>query len=325
MTQDLVKREDKAVAIYELETRFAMAVRQRELLETYIKERLKPDKHFYTVGDEPGRKPSLTKEGAELICLPHALKGHYEWVSGPENPPLDDVAYQITMKCELEANGNFAGEGIGSASSMVTKRDSTRVQRQKDPGLRHNATIKMACKSAYIAATLNSTAASEFFTQDLEDDHTGSFAKQEATGEHYCPTHKASFFMKGKMKSFAHPIKDKNGKDTGEWCHEHKEKPKTAEVIEHEPQPEPIAEPEHGPPEVVQEDQDESPVTPQQLTKLDAMMNKSDVDLTKLGKYMNKDKGWEVKKLGDLKCWQFNQIMAAFEKGHEQPPPEKLL
>lgn len=207
-------REDKAVVIYELETRFAMAVRQRELLEDYIKKRLQPNKHFYTVGDDPGRKPSLTKEGAELICLPHALKGHYHWLSGPENPPLDDTPYQITMKCELEANGKFAGEGVGSASSMVTKKTGERVQRQKDPGLRHNATIKMACKSAYIAGTLNSTAASEFFTQDLEDDQTGDTTKASQTG-HFCKDHNTPFFKKGKMKNYAHPIGD-----TGEWCNE---------------------------------------------------------------------------------------------------------
>ena len=226
MEKDLVVIEDKELALQALETRFAMAVRQRELLESYIRERLKPDKHFYTVGDEPGRKPSLTKEGAELICLPHALKGHYEWLSGPENPPLDDSPYQITMKCELEANGVFAGEGVGSASSMITKKDGTRVQRQKDPGLRHNAVVKMACKSAYIAATLNSTAASEFFTQDLEDDQTGSFAKREVDKtQHYCSIHKVNFFMKGKMKSFGHPIE---GTDPLEWCHEHKPKERTA-------------------------------------------------------------------------------------------------
>jgi len=238
-SKEVVLRGDKEIALYELETRFAIAVRQRELLENYIRERLHPDKHFYTVGDEPGRKPSLTKEGAELICLPHNLKGHYDWLAGPENPPMDDSPYQITMKCILERNGGFEGEGVGSASSMITKKDSTRVQRQKDPGLRHNATIKMACKSAYIAATLNSTAASEFFTQDLEDDQTGE-SKQNGHGEHWCSIHKTNFFKKGKMKSYAHPIEG-----TDEWCHEHK---KTTD---------PIPEEDKIPPEKVQEQAEE--------------------------------------------------------------------
>lgn len=49
--------------------------------------------------------------------------------------------------------------------------------------------------------------------------------------EHWCSEHNTAFFMRGKMKAFAHPIGD-----TGEWCHEHKEKsePKS----ESEPTPE---------------------------------------------------------------------------------------
>ena len=39
--------------------------------------------------------------------------------------------------------------------------------------------------------------------------------------QHWCKEHEAVFFKKGKMKSFAHPLKDAEGKDTGEWCHEH--------------------------------------------------------------------------------------------------------
>ncbi len=44
--------------------------------------------------------------------------------------------------------------------------------------------------------------------------------KQTAeTKEHWCKEHNTAFFMRGKMKSYAHPIGD-----TGEWCHEHKDK-----------------------------------------------------------------------------------------------------
>lgn len=219
MTKELAVRDDKEVALYEIETQFALAVRQRELLEDYIKDRLKPAKHYYKVSE--GQKPSLTKEGAELVCLPHALKPRYAIVSGPENPPMDDNPYQITVNCELAKGEQFAGQGIGSANSMVTKKTGERVQRQKDPGLRHNATLKMACKSAYIAATLNATAASEFFTQDLEDDHIGSYEKAEKPQSqgHYCSEHGVVFFKKGKMKQYAHPIE---GTDPVQWCNEEK-------------------------------------------------------------------------------------------------------
>lgn len=43
--------------------------------------------------------------------------------------------------------------------------------------------------------------------------------------EHWCKEHDAAYFMKGKMKSYAHPIGD-----TGEWCHEHSQK--QTEVID---------------------------------------------------------------------------------------------
>lgn len=37
---------------------------------------------------------------------------------------------------------------------------------------------------------------------------------------HYCNEHKTPFFKKGKMRRYAHPIKDADGNDTGEWCNE---------------------------------------------------------------------------------------------------------
>jgi hypothetical protein len=155
-------------SIAELEHQFALATRQRDLLEQYIRDRLKEDKHFYTIGNA---KPGLTKEGAELVCLPHGLVPDYEIVSGPSMPPVDMTQrYQIVVKCTLLKGGLFAGSGIGSASNYHFSQKKGLIPRQaNDPGLCHNSTLKMAQKSAYIAATLNATAASEFFTQDMEE------------------------------------------------------------------------------------------------------------------------------------------------------------
>jgi len=55
----------------------------------------------------------------------------------------------------------------------------------------------------------------EEVTEDMKEDKT----------EHWCEEHNTNFFMKGRMKSFAHPIGD-----TGEWCHEHKEEKPVAQV-----------------------------------------------------------------------------------------------
>lgn len=37
---------------------------------------------------------------------------------------------------------------------------------------------------------------------------------------HYCELHDIAFFKRGKMRRYAHPIKDTNGEDTGAWCNE---------------------------------------------------------------------------------------------------------
>lgn len=173
--QALAVRKESALpaSISELEQNFALAVRQRELLADYIKKQLIPGKHFYEIRGQD--KKSLTKEGAEIILLPHSLAPDYEIVSGPDQLPEGDHPYQITVKCTLRKKGDpnsFVGSGIGSASSHKGYWDADAKQwkyklRQNDRGLCYNATVKMAQKSAMIAATINSTAASEFFTQDM--------------------------------------------------------------------------------------------------------------------------------------------------------------
>lgn len=57
--------------------------------------------------------------------------------------------------------------------------------------------------------------------------------------EHWCPLHQTKFFKKGKMKAYAHPMKDNNGNDTGEWCYERKKESKAGNT---ELSPEPITE-----------------------------------------------------------------------------------
>lgn len=55
-----------------------------------------------------------------------------------------------------------------------------------------------------------------------DDDAEGTEKKPESNEKpfdkttHFCVIHKTPFFLKGKMKSYAHPIGD-----TEEWCHEH--------------------------------------------------------------------------------------------------------
>lgn len=50
--------------------------------------------------------------------------------------------------------------------------------------------------------------------------------------EHWCKEHQTVWFKKGKMKGYAHPIKDESGEDTSEWCNE----PKSEEESKPAPQ-----------------------------------------------------------------------------------------
>ena len=68
------------------------------------------------------------------------------------------------------------------------------------------------------------------------------------------------------------------------------------------------------PPEPVEKD--ETPVTPEQLETLVKTMNETGMTYADLGKFCNKDHDWNI---GDfkkeLKVWQYNIIIEAFEKG----------
>jgi len=62
----------------------------------------------------------------------------------------------------------------------------------------------------------------------------GQAPKPEASKtEHWCELHQTNFFMKGKMKAYAHPIGD-----TGQWCNEHTED-KKPEPEKSQPEPAP--------------------------------------------------------------------------------------
>lgn len=62
-----------------------------------------------------------------------------------------------------------------------------------------------------------------------DDDAEKAMSREKPEGKpnrHWCYIHQTPFFKKGKMKVYAHPVKDANGEDTGEWCNENaKEKP----------------------------------------------------------------------------------------------------
>jgi len=144
----------------------------------------------------PGsKKPSLYKPGAEVLCVTFRVAQSYK-VEDLSNG--DSVRYRITCIGTHQTTGIVLGEGIGECSSNEEKYkwrravcqeefDDTNADRrrikyskyqgkvEKTPQVRTepadiaNTVLKMAAKRAQVAMTLNVTAASDCFTQDIED------------------------------------------------------------------------------------------------------------------------------------------------------------
>jgi len=186
-----------AIAIIEAgkETLTAVQVRaQVNLIQEVMKSVMKKDTHYGTI---PGcQKPTLYKAGAEVLATTFRLAVDPEIIN---MSTFDEIRYQVRVKLTA-ANGAFVGVGIGEASSNEEKymwrkavckeefestpEDRRRIKWSKGyqdkPAYSTeqvrtnmadiaNTILKMAKKRGQIDAILTATAASDIFTQDIED------------------------------------------------------------------------------------------------------------------------------------------------------------
>lgn len=144
----------------------------------------------------PGsKKPSLYKPGAEVLCVTFRVAPSYK-IEDLSN--ADSVRYRITCVGTHQTSLTVLGEGVGECSSNEEKYkwrravcaeefDATPIERRRvkfssyqnkvqkteqirtEPADIANTVLKMAVKRAQVAMTLNVTAASDCFTQDIED------------------------------------------------------------------------------------------------------------------------------------------------------------
>jgi hypothetical protein len=165
---------------------------QINLIQEVMRGVMKVDVHYGTI---PGTgKPSLWKPGAEVLCATFRIAASYR----TEDLSTDDyVRYRVTCIGTHQGSGVVMGEGIGEASSNeqkykwvkcsnreweATPENRRRVkymtsrngdyeikQVRTEPADVANTILKMAAKRAQVAMTLNVTAASDIFTQDIED------------------------------------------------------------------------------------------------------------------------------------------------------------
>jgi hypothetical protein len=162
-------------------------------VQEVMKAVMQKDTHYGVI---PGsKKPSLYKPGAEVLCVTFRVAQSYKT---EDLSTADSVRYRIACVGTHQLTGVVLGEGIGECSSNEEKYkwrraicaeefedtppDRRRVKYSKyqgkvektqqvrtEPADIANTVLKMAAKRAQVAMTLNVTAASDCFTQDIED------------------------------------------------------------------------------------------------------------------------------------------------------------
>lgn len=170
--------------------------RIQEVMKSVMKGPSKENPEGVHYGVIPGtNKPTLYKPGAEVLATTFRLAPEYliTDLSGP-----DFVKYRVTARLVHQTTRIVMGDGVGSCSSLEEKykwrrpvcdkeydmtpdnmrrikfaKYNNRIYENKqirtEPADIDNTVLKMACKRAFVAAVLNVTAASDIFTQDIED------------------------------------------------------------------------------------------------------------------------------------------------------------
>lgn len=188
---EMPRREVAGMVAGEVHRFSAMEIRERvNLVQTVMQGIMKKDTHYGTIPGTP--KPTLYKPGAEVLCVTFRVAQEYKI----EDLSTADIArFRVTCIGVHQTTGIKLGEGVGECSSgeekykwrgavcaeefEATPENMRRLKFFKDGNKKtqvrteaadmSNTVLKMACKRAMIAMTLNVTAASDIFTQDIED------------------------------------------------------------------------------------------------------------------------------------------------------------
>ena len=189
MTNELdVVKEQQSLTIHEMRHHIGV-------IHEMIKETMQDGVHF---GKIPGcgDKPTLFKPGAEKILMAFKLVNSDPIVDTLRN---DDEEYHVRVRTRIfTRDGVNVGDGLGEASTAEEKyawraascdeeyaetpESKRRIKWSVSQGAKQkkfqvktnvadnrNTVLKMAVKRSLVAATLNVTAASDCFTQDVED------------------------------------------------------------------------------------------------------------------------------------------------------------
>lgn len=144
-------------------------VRQVEKIQELMRSVMRDGEHY---GIIPGtEKPTLYKAGAEKLCFLFRLAPEFV----VEQKDLSNLHREYKVVCTLRnmQTGNVVGTGVGLCLTMERKYRYRKVNGKQidnpDIADQYNTVLKMAKKRALIDATITACAASDIFTQDLED------------------------------------------------------------------------------------------------------------------------------------------------------------
>lgn len=153
----------------------AMEVRaQVNQIQYLMQSVLREGEHYGVIPGTKG-KPSLLQPGAEKIAYMFKLVPSYtvertDFGGGHRE-------YQVTCTLASRAGGEVMGYGLGTCSTLESKYRyrskwvNGSKQRYDNPDIADvwNTVLKMAKKRAFVDAVKSTTAASDIFTQDVED------------------------------------------------------------------------------------------------------------------------------------------------------------
>lgn len=153
----------------------ALEVRtQVNQIQYLMKNVLQEGEHYGTI-QGCGNKPTLLQPGAEKIAYMFHFVPTYE-VTRHE---LGNGHREYETKCTLISRdtGERVGEGLGTCSTMESKYRYRKVYkgnsktRQENPDIADtwNTVLKISKKRSFVDAVKSTTAASDIFTQDIED------------------------------------------------------------------------------------------------------------------------------------------------------------
>lgn len=187
---------ENKVAVYDREMTALDVRKQVNLIQDVMKNVMKENEHYGKISG-CGDKVVLLKAGAEKIAMTFRLAAEYEEISGSVESD-DFICYKINCKLTYIPTGVFVGSGRGTCNSKEKKYKTRMVYVNKatdeekaigkeeertgkdgkkykvlivpqNPWDLQNTLYKMACKRALVAGILTVTAASDIFTQDIED------------------------------------------------------------------------------------------------------------------------------------------------------------